>query len=385
MMTIIFYITVGYLLFTSLVFLRNLFEFKGLVNLPSNNDKFIPKVSICIPARNEAPVIERCITSALKQDYENFEVLVFDDESTDGTKQIVQGLSGIIKNLILIEGSKKPEDWLGKPWACHQLGKAATGDILLFIDADVTLNEHVLQKSVEQLKQFDTITIWPQQQLESFWEKMVIPLIYFALWTLLPAIYVQQYPKWLPGSLKTKMSSKFAAACGQFLAFNRRVYEVIGGHEAVKDQVVEDVELAKKIKSMGFTLRMLHGAKSVYCRMYTSHSEIWSGLRKNFFTGFNKNVPLFGVMALVHLLVYVLPFIVLGVGIFKQNAELIIQSSILASIILIQRMTLSALFKWDMLYSLLHPFSVLWYQVLGIQCLIDYFIDKKAVWKGREV
>lgn len=385
MLTIIFYITAGYLLFTSLVFLRNLFEFKGLKNLSSNNDKFIPKVSICIPARNEAYVIERCITSALKQDYENFEVLVLDDESTDGTKQIVQGLSGIIKNLILIEGSKKPEDWLGKPWACHQLGKAATGDILLFIDADVTLDDHVLLKSVEQLKQFDAITIWPQQQLESFWEKMVIPLIYFALWTLLPAIYVQQYPKWLPGSLKTKMSSKFAAACGQFLAFNRRTYEVIGGHEAVKDQVVEDVELAKKIKSMDFTLRMLHGAKSVYCRMYTSHREIWNGLRKNFFTGFNKNVFFFVVMALVHLLVYVLPFIFLGVGIFKQNAELITQSLILASVILIQRMALSALFKWDMFYSLFHPLSVLWYQVLSIQCLIDYFTDKKAVWKGREV
>ncbi len=385
MMTIIFYTIAAYLLFTSLVLFRNLFEFKRLESLPSIKDEFTPKVSICIPARNEAAVIERCITSALKQDYENFEVLVLDDQSTDNTKQIVQGLATIIKNLILIEGQEKPGDWLGKPWACHQLSKSATGDILLFIDADVVLEENAIPKAVEQLKQFDAITVWPQQQLESFWEKMVIPLIYFALWTLLPAIYVQQAPKWLPSSLKTKMSSSFAAACGQFLAFNRRVYEVIGGHEAVKDQVVEDVELAKKIKSMGFTLRMLHGVKSVYCRMYTSHNEIWNGLRKNFFIGFNRNLFFFSIMALIHLLVYVFPFIALSIGLFVQNFELITQSAILVLIILAQRVILNTLFKWSLLYPFLHPLSVLWYQALGIQCITDYLTKKKAVWKGREV
>ena len=103
----------------------NLIDFKCLKNtiVPDSSEK--PKVSICIPARNEASVIERCVTSALKQNYPNFEVLVLDDQSTDGTGEILAKLSGIINNLIHIKGKEKPNDWLGKPWACHQLSKEA--------------------------------------------------------------------------------------------------------------------------------------------------------------------------------------------------------------------------------------------------------------------
>ena len=140
-MMIILYISIGFLLYTSFILVRNLNDFKALTksNVPSTAKN--AKVSICIPARNEADVIEHCVTSALKQNYPNFEVLVLDDQSTDGTTEILEKLSGIINNLIHIKGEEKPKDWLGKPWACHQLSKAATGEFLIFIDADVWLEE----------------------------------------------------------------------------------------------------------------------------------------------------------------------------------------------------------------------------------------------------
>lgn len=385
MAILLLYIILAYLTLTSFVLIRNLFEFKRLRSEPEYQSDIHPKVSICIPARNEAQVIERCITHALKQNYLNFEVLVLDDQSTDETGEIVSQLSQRIHNLFFFPGKPKPEHWLGKPWACHQLSEVATGDYLVFIDADVTLEDNVLLKTVQQLQHMDAITVWPQQILKSFWERLVIPQVYYALWTLLPSRYVEKDPKWLPDVLKKKLRAKFSAACGQFFAFNLKAYQLIGGHESVKDQVVEDVELAKRLKSMNFKLRMLHGAKAIYCRMYHNHREIWEGLRKNFFHGFNKNFGLFSLMALLQLLVHVFPIFTLCYGLLLANPALIYLSSLVLILIFLQRISLDVIFKWNISYSFLQPLSVLWFQVLGVRCIIDHFKGIKAIWKGREI
>jgi len=384
-MMIFLYISVGFLIYTSFILGMNLIDFKGLKNtiVPDSSEK--PKVSICIPARNEATVIERCVTSALKQNYPNFEVLVLDDQSTDGTGEILDKLSGIINNLIHIKGKEKPNEWLGKPWACHQLSEAASGEILIFIDADVWLDEDAIPKAVAELSDVDAITVWPEQIVESFWEKQVIPLVYFALYTLLPSRYVEQAPKWLPSFLRKQLAPKFAAACGQFIAFNKSVYSKINGHESVKDQIIEDVELAKTIKSRRLTLKMLHGVDSVFCRMYSNDSELWNGLRKNFFVGFGKNTVLFLLMSVLHLIVFVAPFFTFIYGFKVNSVELLIWSSISLMLIFTQRAILNFIFKWDIYSSFTHSIGVLWFQVLGIQCLIDHFTGKSVSWKGRNL
>ena len=382
---ILLYISVGFLIYTSFILGMNLIDFKGLKNtiVPDSSEK--PKVSICIPARNEASVIERCVTSALKQNYPNFEVLVLDDQSTDGTGEILAKLSGIINNLIHIKGKEKPNEWLGKPWACHQLSEAASGEILIFIDADVWLDEDAIPKAVSELSDVDAITVWPEQIVESFWEKQVIPLVYFALYTLLPSRYVEQAPKWLPSFLRKKLAPKFAAACGQFIAFNKNAYSKINGHESVKNQIIEDVELAKNIKSSGLTLKMLHGVGSVFCRMYSNDSELWNGLRKNFFVGFGKNTVLFLLMSVLHLIVFVAPIFTFVYGFQVNSVELLIWSSISLILIFSQRATLNFIFKWDIYSSFTHVIGVLWFQALGIQCLTDHFTGKSVSWKGRNL
>lgn len=382
-MEILFYIAAVYLAYTLVVFTRNVFEFRSLSDQESFeiDSGLAPLVSVCIPARNEEEVIDRCVTSALKQDYPNFEVLVLDDNSTDRTSQILSKLSGIINNLHHLNGKPKPDDWLGKPWACHQLSQQSNGDYLVFIDADVWLEEQAISKAVNALQNSDTITVWPKQHMETFWEKLIIPMIYYGLYSLLPAKYVEQNPKWLPISLRKKMGSKFAAACGQFIAFNRKAYNEIDGHTSVKQEIVEDVELSKNIKRQGLTITMFDGVDTVNCRMYRSHRELFEGLRKNFFVGFGRNTPLFIFMATLQFIVYVVPFLFL----FSPNDQLQLFAMLLISLFLVKRWVLDVKFGWNPFMSLLQPLTILWFEVLAGRCLWDHYTGKKANWKGREV
>ncbi|MFV1884979.1 MAG: glycosyltransferase [Balneola sp.] len=373
-----------FLLATSAVLIRNLFEFKSLREVEPIADSNAPFVSICIPARNEEAVIERCVTSALKQDYTPFEVLVLDDNSTDRTTEILEELSGIITNLKHLKGKPKPEDWLGKPWACHQLSQEAGGQFLVFIDADVWLEPDVLAKTVSRLQHKDAITVWPQQQLKSFWENMVIPMFNYALYTLLPAIYVERPPRWMPSFLKPKLSDKFIAGCGQFLAFRRSTYNEIGGHESVKSEVVEDMEIARRIKTAGYLFQLLDGVGTVHCRMYTSHAEVWNGFKKNFLAGFT-NVFEFVMMGILHIIVFLIPVYALVNGFIEKDWLVAILSASVLLIIITQRIILSRVLKYNLLYSFLHPISVLWFQVLGVVSIVNKIFGIKSSWKGREV
>ena len=374
-----------FLLATSAVLARNWFEFKGLKDVELIKDEeYSSLVSICIPARNEEAVIERCVTSALKQDYPNFEVLVLDDNSTDATTEILTKLSGIVFNLKHLKGSLKPNDWLGKPWACDQLFKASKGEILIYIDADVWLEPDTIKKTVATLAKKDALTIWPQQILGSFWEKMIVPLVYFALCTLLPAIYVERAPRWMPDFLYSIFKTKFVAACGQFFAFKRSTYIAVDGHESVKNQIVEDVELARIIKSKDFSLQMMHGVNAVYCRMYNDHSEVWNGFKKNFLAGFG-NIFEFIAMGILHFLVFLYPIYTLIFGLNKADNWIITLSILNLALIFTQRIILSIKFKWSFWLCFLHPVSVLWFQVLGVISIINKLFGIKSTWKGRKV
>lgn len=379
-MDILLIVAASYLSYTVIVFVRNLFEFRSLKDCSSDTNNQ-PFVSICIPARNEELVIERCVKAALRQDYNNFEVLVLNDNSDDKTPDILDNLNNQHSSLKIIPGKAKPDDWLGKPWACQQLSEQAQGKILIFIDSDVWLEDSALPKAVCALQTSDAITVWPKQEIRTFWEKLIIPMIYYGLYSLLPAKYVEENPRWVPSSYRHKVGVQFAAACGQFIGFNRSTYDKIGGHSSVKQQVVEDVELAKVLKRHGAKITMYDGLDTVNCRMYRSHNEIFEGLRKNFFVGFGKKTLLFLFMSIMQFVVYIAPVFILLSG----NTHQRIYAAIILGIILLQRWLLDFKFKWNPLMSLLQPITIMWFEVLGIRCLWDHYTGKKAQWKGREV
>lgn len=388
-MTILLYIALGYLSITTVILFLNRSDFSPLEPTPRQYfDRQAPEVSICIPARNEANSIERCVRSAVDQQYPNHKVYVLDDGSTDGSSEILEKLKSEFSNkLTVISGQPKPDGWLGKSWACHQLSEAYTGDILIFIDADTWLEPEAAAKVVRTMGRdvVDLITLWPEQKLGTFWEKTVIPLVYHGLLTLLPTRFVHRLPKWIPSFLRKKISPFFAAACGQFMAFKRKAYEAIGGHTSVKDKVVEDVELARNIKQAGFSMKMYHGLKAVHCRMYNSGDELWEGFRKNFFAGFGQNAYLFiGMMALTFI-TFILPTIALPFLIFFDAGLPLILCIIAIILMLLQRFIINRRFNWNQLYGLLHPVGVGWFQVLGIRVLSDYFNQESAEWKNRKL
>lgn len=376
-----------YLCITSFILLRNRLHFTTLETVSQNFNQF-EKISVCIPARNEENNIGQLLASLTEQTYPDFDVHVLDDRSEDRTSEIVRSYRDRYPALIHLHyGKPKPANWLGKPWACKQLSEYCTGDYIVFLDADTQLMTQTLHRIFISFRtyQLDMLTLWPRQILGSFWEKTVIPLIYYALLTLLPAIYVYRDPKWMPGFLKKRMRPSFAAANGQCLAFKKKTYLEIGGHKSVKNKIVEDVELAKNIKAMGYKLRMFNGLDSIQCRMYRSEKEMFQGLRKNFLAGFSNSISLFILFALIHLVVFILPFITLMVSLIMGYSILQFYSVIPVSIILLHRLWLSNWFKWNPLYSFLHPVGVLWFQRLGIVKIIDRLLDRKSEWKGRKV
>lgn len=383
------YLASGYLAVTSIILLRNRVSFTPLFSAKGTSfSEQSPKVSICVPARNEEQTIERCLRSALAQNYPNLEVLVLDDRSGDETGNILAQLQRHHPGrLAVLQGEPKPSDWLGKPWACHQLSEAASGDILIFADADTWFEKELAARVVRTMGRhvIDFLTVWPEQKLGSFWEKMIIPLVYYALLSLLPTSYVYRAPRWMPPPLRRIFAPYFAAACGQFMAFKRNAYQAIGGHHAVKQEVVEDMELAKRIKRAGFTMRMYNGEQTVSCRMYRSLKGISQGFRKNFLAGFGYNAPLFAAGGLLHLVVYVLPLFTLAIGLYFDQTRLMVWSLIPMALMLGHRLLLAFWFGWNPLFGLLHPVSVLWFQYLGFRILRDHFSGHRANWKGRPV
>ncbi len=384
--TSLLYFALFFLLITSVILLRNRYDLTPLFTAEQQEN--IPKISVCIPARNEADNVGVLLESLRSQNWTNFEVHVLDDRSSDQTFEVAESYRQ--KNpekFFIYKGQEKPSGWFGKAWACHQLQQKCDGDILLFLDADTRLQPETLKGVAASFRKYDLdmLTVWPLQQLETFWENVLIPLVYYALMTLLPAIYVYRDPRWMPAPWRKFFRSKFAAANGQCLAFKKEAYETIGGHESVKDHIVEDVQLAKRIKQEGFVLRMFSGIGSISCRMYRNQNEIFDGFRKNFLAGFNNSLLVFILSGLLHLIVYILPFITIIAAFFTGNSELFFLSAASISLILIHRLIISIWYDMNPIYAFTHPVGVLWFQLLGVLKIMDHISDKPVQWKGRDI
>jgi len=234
-----------------------------------------PKVSVCIPARNEETNIRRSVEAVLGQDYPNFELIVLDDRSTDSTLEILRQLAGQNDRLKIINGSDLPEGWAGKPHALYQASAAARGQWLCFVDADTFLAPNALSavyaKAIET--NADLFTIMTKQILGSFWERTVMPLV-------MTALSVGFSPRKV-----NDPSRRDAVANGQFIFIKRSIYDLIGGHEKIKDQIVEDKALSENVKWNGHRLIVADGQQVASTRMYTSLAGMWEGWTKNIYLG----------------------------------------------------------------------------------------------------
>jgi chlorobactene glucosyltransferase len=246
-----------------------------VVVVPALPPAHAPLISICIPARNEEKNIRACVEAALGQDYPNLEVIVLDDRSTDSTPTQLADIASRDSRLLPIRGKELPAGWAGKPHALFQASAAAHGEWLCFVDADTVLAPNAISacyaKALEI--QADLLTTMNEQILGSFWEKVVMPLV-------MTALSVGFSPRKVNDPAR-----RDAVANGQFIMIRRAVYNAIGGHEKVKDQIVEDKAISEQVKWNGYRLVIADGRDFVRTRMYTDLPSMWEGWTKNIYLG----------------------------------------------------------------------------------------------------
>ncbi len=265
---------------------------------PSDPPPARGRVSVLLPVRDEAHRVAPCVTALLAQrDVPELEILVLDDGSTDRTWEVVREVAEGDPRLRLLAGAPLPPGWLGKPHACAQLAEAASGATLVFVDADVLLAPTAIAATVSLLREddLDLVCPYPRQIAETALERLVQPLLQWSWLTFLP--------------LRIAESSRrpsLVAANGQLLACDAVSYGAAGGHRAVGDAVIEDMELAKAFKRNGFRVAMADGTDIARCRMYLSARELREGYAKSLWAAFGSPTGAIAACALLSLL-YVVP------------------------------------------------------------------------------
>ena len=251
----------------------NLSDTPGVTGIP---------VSVVIPARNESATIETVVRSVLGSSYRPLELLVVDDRSTDDTAAVVERLAAEDGRVRLVRGEPLPEGWYGKPWACLQGYRAATGDLLLFTDADTRHEPELLARAVGALRAegADLVTVAPHQRCVTFWERLVMPQI----WLLLALRYH-------PDRVNRATRERDVIANGQFILVPRGSYEAVGTHEVVRAEVAEDLALAQAFHRAGRRIHFAFAERLMETRMYRTLGELVEGWSKNMYLGGRRSFP----------------------------------------------------------------------------------------------
>lgn len=229
-----------------------------------------PKVSIILPARNEEEFLPKCLSTLIEQDYSNYEIIVIDDSSEDLTPKIISKYAKQNSKIIPVSARPKPDGWMGKNWACMEGYQKATGELLLFTDADTKHDKNVISLAVSHLLTFnlDALTAMPKLVPLDFWTKITLPMISTFLHTRFSAVRVND------------PSKKTGYFFGSFFIITKKTYEEVGTHESVKQEIIEDGALGKKVKDSGHKMKMVRGDHLIEAVWARDKSTLWNGLKR---------------------------------------------------------------------------------------------------------
>jgi len=295
------------------------------------------RVSVLIPARDEAAGIAAAVESVLASTGVELEVIVMDDASTDGTGAIVLGIAARDGRVRLEKAPALPAGWNGKQHACWALAGAAQYDVMCFVDADVRLEPEALVRMAGFLGGNGLVSGFPRQVTGTWMEWMLLPLIHFVLLGFLPL-----------DRMRMGTDPAFAAGCGQFMMVQREAYFACGGHAGIRETMHDGLRLPRLFRAAGYRTDLADLTEFATCRMYTSATQVWNGLAKNATEGIadgRRIVP----VSVVLILGQVLPFLLVF---WSRWALLGMVAAWLPRVIGVRR------FKQDWRGALLHPFGI---------------------------
>lgn len=378
---------IPFLIWLYLIFLyanKNL-QFNGLFwtgNIILENQKTknpLPekKKSLCIivPARNEEKYISETIKSILTQDVKKF-VLIVDDNSTDNTTE--EALRTFKKNKFsqfkIIKALRLPKGWSGKVWALKQGVDWATKQefsYFLFIDSDIVLKKDIVKRTLEYMndKKLTMISLMAKLKCLSLWEFLLIPsFIYF-------------FQKLYPFSKVNNNKEKLAAAAGGFILCKSSIFKKENIYEQIKNKVIDDCNLAKKIKShessiwLGLT-RMVESQRN-----YTKLEEIWKMVSRTAYEQLNHSILLLVVSIFGMIIIYILPF----VNLLTQNSSNLITLNFFTILLMtISFVPTARFYNLSLPFYFSLPFSSLIYMLMTINSASNYYFKDGNIWKGRK-
>lgn len=342
-----------------------------------------PLVSLIVPARNEEKNIRRCVQSLLAQDYPTLQILVLDDRSTDLTPVILAELAAQDPRLVILAGSDLPPGWAGKPHALYQAAKSAAGEWLLFIDADSFLDPNAVSASLASAQKTgaDLYTVMTEQITGSFWERAVMPLV-------MTALSVGFSPRKV-----NDPRTRDAIANGQFILMKRSVYDAIGGHEKLKNQIVEDKAISEQVKWNGYRLVVADGRGIAQTRMYTNLPSLWEGWTKNIYLGLADKPAMlllgaFGAFLALVAALFMPAWPLLGLFWYFNGGgwmalSVIIEALVVWAALLYFRMRVNAQMGIPRWYAFTTPLGAGVFAAMMFTSTFNVLFGQGVTWKGR--
>ena len=342
--------------------------------------KDAPFVSVICPARNEARHIEGFVRAALGSTYPRFELIVVDDHSTDGTGAMARAAAGEDSRLKVIAAPPLPKGWFGKQGACHAGVQYARGDVLLFTDADTRHGPELLVRSVNAMRRrgSDLLSVAGRQELGSFWERVIQPAIFAALFSTFGGTE----------AVSNTTNRRYKIANGQYLMVRSDAYYKMGGHDRVRGYAAEDLMLAQQWCAAGKAVHLVGGLDYLSTRMYEGLAEIIAGWSKNSWAAGRHMIPdsafLRGVMRLTMPLSPVLvwgPFVALVLGVLGlAPSSWTIFGAVVYGAITVYLLALLPLMGVPMWYAFLHPLGAV---MTSYIYLIAAIRGDRVTWKDR--
>ena len=354
-------------------FLNRLSEIDG--NRPFNLSS--SKVSVLIPARNEATRINECITKLLEQDHSNIEIIILDDRSTDRTVELVECWARKDKRIVVVKGNDLPAGWVGKHWACHQLAHMAKGDHFLFVDADTVIASktitHALIESSE--RDSDLLTVIPSRTINCVIEKLIYSFIDWAIFC------------WLPLKIAHSRDNAYLSATfGQFMLFKREAYFKTGGHEAIKDNAIDDFELGRMIKRLGLKWVLTDGSGMVRSLSYGGNIAAFRGISRSVFPALNYRLSVLASMSFLLGICGFLPVstliarVVFGV----VETQFVMYSALSLSLFSLSWLIVCKRFGHSLFALLVYPISIAVMLIMAYYSMLANAFTF-ATWKGRDI